>query len=73
MKIFIGNINFVQNSVNDLKLSLTSAPSMLEFDVAGWYFYYDINRAKMSPTTSGYPVVFQNWTFCGPGHHSRSL
>ena len=25
----------------------------------------------MSPTTSGYPVVFQNWTFCGPGHQSR--
>ena len=42
MKIFIGNIYFVQNSVNDLKLCLTSAPSMLEFDVAGWYFYYDI-------------------------------
>ena len=32
-----------------------------------------LNRAKMSHTTSGYTVVFQNWTFCGPGHHSRSL
>jgi hypothetical protein len=26
------------------------------------------NRAKMSPTTSGYPVISPNWTFCGPGH-----
>jgi hypothetical protein len=32
-----------------------------------------LNRAKMSHTTSGYPVIFQNWTFCGPGHQSRSL
>ena len=35
----------------------------------GWV----INRAKMSPTTSGYPVISPNWTFCGPGHQSRSL
>ena len=42
MNIFIENICFAQNSVNDLELGLTSAPSMLEFDVACWYFYYAI-------------------------------
>ena len=31
------------------------------------------NRAKMTPTTLGYPVISPNWTFCGPGHQSRSL
>ena len=31
---------------------------------------YLLNRAKMSPTTSGYPVISPNWTFCGPGHQS---
>ena len=31
-----------------------------------------LNRAKMSHTTSGYPVIFQNWTFCDPGHQSTS-
>mgnify|MGYP007048343969 CR=1 FL=1 len=33
MNIFIENMCFVQNSVNDLELGLTSAPSMFEFDV----------------------------------------
>ena len=33
MNVFIGNKFFVQNSVNDWKLGLTSAPSMLEFVV----------------------------------------
>ena len=42
MKIFIENIYFVQYSVNDLGIGMTSAPSMLEFDVACWYFYYAI-------------------------------
>ena len=32
-----------------------------------------LNRVKMSPTTSGYPLISPNWTFCGPGHQSRSL
>ena len=32
-----------------------------------------INRAKMSPTNLGYPVISPNWTFCGPGYQSRSL
>ena len=36
MKIFIENIYFVQNRVNNLELDLTSAPSMLKFDVACW-------------------------------------
>ena len=42
INIFIENIYFVQNSVNDLTLVLTSAPSMFEFDVACRYFYYTI-------------------------------
>ena len=42
MNIFIGNKFFVQNSLNDLKLGLTSAPSMLEFDASCWCFYYAI-------------------------------
>ena len=46
MKIFIENIYFVQNSVNNLKLGLTLAPSMLEFDVACWYFYYAIKEVQ---------------------------
>ena len=46
MKIFIENIYFVQNRVNNLELDLTSAPSMLEFDVAYWYFYYAIKEVQ---------------------------
>ena len=42
MKIFIENIYFVQYSVNDLGIGMTSAPSMLEFDVTCWHFYYAI-------------------------------
>ena len=37
------------------------------------FFTVQLNRAKKSPTTSGYPVISPNWTFCGPGHQSRSL
>ena len=32
-----------------------------------------LNRAKMSLTTSGYPVISPNWTLCCPGHQSSSL
>ena len=32
MNLFIENIYFAQNSANDLKLGLTSAPSMLKFE-----------------------------------------
>ena len=39
MNIFIENICFAQNNVNDLELDLTTAPSMLKFDVACRYFY----------------------------------
>ena len=63
MKIFIENIYFVQNSVNNLKLGLTLAPSMMEFDVACWYFYYALPLKKCKASKSHFMQRLANVLF----------
>ena len=55
---------YVSNTVIHLQSSLFNT---------GLEIKKQFNRAKKSPTTSGYPVISSNWTFCGPGYQSRSL